>query len=284
MPQEYRHDLPNPTQYRRQLRSYLLYILPSPLILKLLVSILSVSLIKVLMTGAALFFFYSAAHLTRTTLLRLAENKTLRKPKPIADYRRWSAVYVAVGIIIVMFMLKRPPIQMLLMAGCGALGYYLTYGFREKVVQKVIDYDTMPNATREAIQGAFKDLDIIENLGEQLDSVKDQGIIRNLNNVLDSSHNIMTLLVKSPNDAGRARRFLSVYTNRIKEILSQYIELSKHGKADDFRTRLTDVLAETNKAFSEKQSELLDDDKFKLDVQLEVLDEQIKHEQKKPKE
>lgn len=281
MPQEYRHDRPNANQYRLQLRSYLLYILPAPLILKLLVSILSVNLLKVLMTGAALFFFYSAAHLTRTTLLRLAENKTLRKPKAIKDYRQWSAVYVAVGIIIVMLMLKRPPVQMLMMAGCGALGYYLTYGFREQAVQKSIDYDNMPNATREAIKGAFEDLETIETLGQQLNPVKDGQIITNLNSVLDQSHNIMTLLVKSPNDAGRARRFLSVYTNRIKEILAQYIDLAKHQKEDDFRQRLTDVLAETNKAFSEKQSELLDDDKFKLDVQLEVLDEQIKHEQQK---
>lgn len=279
MPQEYRHDLPrNP--FSTSMKGFLLYVLPAPLVIKLLLSLLAGNLWKALLTGGALFFFYSAAHLTRTTFLRLQENKTHRKPKAIPDYRLWAAIYVAVGIIIVLFLLKRPPLQMLMLAGSGFVGYYLAYGFREPAPKESIDFETMPKATREAIQGAFDDLDRIEQLSKQLDPQKDKTIIAHVDNVLEQSHNIMGLLVKSPNDAGRARRFLSVYTNRIKEILTQYINLSKHHKADDFRKRLSTVLAEAAKAFGEKQSELLDDDKFKLDVQLEVLDEQIRYEQK----
>lgn len=279
MPQPYRHQLPDANGYRQQLKSYLLYILPAPLILKLLISILSLQFLKVLMTGAALFFFYSAAHLTRTTLIRLAANQQRRKPKPVTDYRRWSAIYLAVGIIIVMLMLRRPPAQMLMLAGCGFIGYYLTFGLREKASQPDVNYDNMPNATREAIKGAFSDLETIEQLSQQLNPNTDQPMIDNIQQVLDQSYNIMALLVKSPNDASRARRFLSVYTHRIKEILRQYIDLAKHHKEAEFRQRLTDVLAKAHHAFSEKQSQLLDDDKFKLDVQLEVLDEQIRYEQ-----
>lgn len=276
MPQEYKHQRPQIN--RQNTRGYLLYILPAPLVIKLLYSILSVSMGKIVLTGAALFFFYSGAHLTRTTLLRIDENKKRQKPKKFRDYRPWAAAYIAIGIAIVMFMLKRPIPVTLLMTVCGIVGYYFTYGLRETSIAEPIKYDTMPKATREAIQGAFKDLEDIENLSKKLDRNNDKSIINNLEKVLDQSYNIMGLLVKSPNDAGRARRFLSVYTNRIKEILEQYLNLSQHNREGDFRERLSNVLAEANRSFSEKESKLLDDDKFKLDVQLEVLDEQIKHE------
>lgn len=278
MPQEYRHDMPNPAKFN--LRGLLLYILPAPLVLKLLISIIALNPLKLLLSAGALFFFYSAAHLTRTTLIRLDQNRLRPKPVRVMDYRQWGMIYIGVGLLILMFLIKRPLLPSLVMVACGMIGYYLTYGIREPAPEQPVDFDTMPKATREAIQGAYADLDHIESLAEKLTDPSDKAIAQNVDKVVEQSYKILSLLSRSPNDAGRARRFLSVYTNRIKEILAQYINLSQHGKADEFRTRLQDVLAETHKAFSQQESKLLDDDQFKLDVQLEVLDEQIKNEQK----
>lgn len=278
MPQEYRHDMPNPAKFN--LRGLLLYILPAPLVLKLLISIIALNPLKLLLSAGALFFFYSAAHLTRTTLIRLDQNRLRPKPVRVMDYRQWGMIYIGVGLLILMFLIKRPLLPSLVMVACGMIGYYLTYGIREPAPEQPVDFDTMPKATREAIQGAYADLDHIESLAEKLTDPSDKAIAQNVDKVVEQSYKILSLLSRSPNDAGRARRFLSVYTNRIKEILAQYINLSQHGKADEFRPRLQDVLAETHKAFSQQESKLLDDDQFKLDVQLEVLDEQIKNEQK----
>lgn len=278
MPQEYRHDVPNPAAFN--FRGLLLYILPAPLVVKLLISIIALSPIKMLLSAGALFFFYSAAHLTRTSLLRLAHNRQHPKPSPVKDYRQWAMIYVGVGLLILMFLIKRPWFASLIMVACGMFGYYLAYGIREAAPEEPVDFDAMPKATREAIQGAYNDIDSIEALAKKLTNDSDKAIVENINQVVQQSYKILSLLSRSPDDAGRARRFLSVYTNRIKEILAQYINLSQHGKADDFRQRLQDVLGETHKAFSQQESKLLDDDHFKLDVQLEVLDEQIKNEQK----
>lgn len=278
MPQEYRHDMPNPAKFN--LHGLLLYILPAPLVIKLLASILVLNPFKLLLSAGALFFFYSAAHLTRTTLLRLAHNRLRPKPAQVKDYRQWAMIYVGVGLLILMFLIKRPLLPSLIMVACGMIGYYLTYGIREPAPESPVDFDAMPKATREAIQGAYADLEHIETLAQQLTDNNDKVIAKNVDKVVEQSYKILALLSRSPNDAGRARRFLSVYTNRIKEILAQYLSLSQHGKADNFRQRLQDVLAETHKAFSQQESKLLDDDQFKLDVQLEVLDEQIKNEHK----
>ncbi|MPV86416.1 5-bromo-4-chloroindolyl phosphate hydrolysis family protein [Ostreibacterium oceani] len=256
----------------------LLYILPAPLVLKLLISIITFNIPKVALTAGALFFFYSAAHLTRKTLLRRAENLKRARPKKIKDNRNWAALYLVIGLLFLMVLLKsRLPI-ILLMSLCAIVGYYFTYGFSEKFIEEAPDYGDMPKATRQAIEGAYADLRAIEGLTHQLDATVDAAIIEKVETVLDKSHEIMQLLVKSPSDAGRARRFLNVYINRIKEILTQYLALAKYGKETEFRERLIAVLSEAKEAFTSKQSQLLNDDKLTLDVQLEVLDEQIKSE------
>lgn len=276
MPQEYRHDQPNGLP-KFSSQGILLYILPAPLIFKLLISILWFNLPNIAFSAAALFFFYSAAHLTRTSLLRLQEAPPHRQHQ-VKDNRRWGAIYVTVGVLILMLMIRRPWHIGLFMSGCAFVGYWWTYGLPQKIKQAVIDYDDMPKATREAIQQAYKDLEEMTALQQRLTQVQDKPLADKLGKVIDQSYVIMDLLVKTPEDAGRARRFLNVYINRIKEILQQYIKLAKHGKAEHLRERLAETLAAVEKAFREKQSQLLDDDIFKLDIQLEVLDEQIKHE------
>ncbi len=277
MPQEYQHDS-NPSNFN--LRGLLLYILPSPLFIKLLLSLITFSPRRLILSAAALFLFYSAAHMTRTSLARLAEYQAKPTPMKVKDYRLLSMIYIGVGVLLLMFLIRRPLLVTVGMSCCAMLGYYLSYGITAPTPAQKVDFDAMPKATREAIQSAYADIERIESLAGQLTRAEDQSIADNVNKVVAQSYKILDLLSHSPEDAGRARRFLNVYTNRIKEILEQYLGLVKYDKADEYRARLAEVLAETYKAFAEQESKLLDDDQFKLDVQLEVLDEQIKNEQK----
>lgn len=272
MPTPYRHQYSKPNT-----QGMLLYLLPSPLFIKLIFSLLSPNLMKLSLTLAALFFFYSAAHFTRNSLIRL-QSQAQYRPKKIKDQRLWAAIYVTVGVLILMFMIRRPPLVWAIMCSSAFMGYYLLYGLPQKPDDAPVDFDNMPKATGKAIKAAYEDLENIEALSEQLDKNTDKALAETLDKVLEQSYMMMDLLVKTPEDAGRARRFLNVYINRIKEILQQYIKLSKHGKADNLRQRLTTTLAEVEQAFREKKSQLLDDDIFKLDIQLEVLDEQIRQE------
>ncbi|PID66696.1 MAG: hypothetical protein CR975_01775 [Gammaproteobacteria bacterium] len=276
MPQEYRHPAPNGLPNYSP-RGYLLYILPAPLFIKLVLNLISPDLRKLLLTAAALLCFYSAAHLTRTTLLRL-QNQVPHRPKKIKDNRTLAALYVSLGVLILMLMMRRPPLLWAVMGASAFIGYYLLYGLSEKYVEPQDKYDKMPKATREAVKTAYQDLQHIEALGRQLDTPIDKALFNHLEKVIEQSYVIMDLLVKAPEDAGRARRFLNVYINRIKEILQQYLKLSQHGKADKLRERLGKTLSEVEHAFRVKKAQLLDDDIFQLDIQLEVLDEQIKQE------
>ncbi len=277
MPQEYKPDL---AKANFSFRGLLLYILPAPLFLKVLISLIKLKLFPLALSSLALFFFYSSAHMTRQSLIRVAENRLRPKPKKINDKRPLAMIYVGVGVFALVFMIKHGiNLRTIAMPLFAMLGYYLAYGISEPAHEAPVDFEQMPKATREAIQGAYDDLEKIESLATQLDD-HDKKIAASVDKVVAQSYKILELLSNSPNDAGRARRFLNVYINRIKEILAQYISLAKYDKAADYRERLIDVLKETNKAFSAQESKLLDDDQFKLDVQLEVLDEQIKNEQK----
>lgn len=260
-------------------RALLLFILPSPLILKLIVSILSVSLVKTALVACALLLFYSAAYLTRNTLIRIYQNFYRNIPKNVKDDRFFAMLLLGAGVLLVsLLIIRRPIVHSAFFSALSMIGYTLVYGIKPINFVKERSLDHIPKATREAIEGAYSDLEIIEKLKEKLDSPKDLKIRAGLTKVIDQSYNILNLLSKTPEDASRARRFLSVYINRIKEILNQYIDLSNHQRESDFRKRIEEVLEEANLAFTEKKSKLLDDDVFKLDIQLEVLDEQIKKE------
>ncbi len=277
MPQEYRHQTPIPTYHMKGL---MLYILPAPLFLKLFLNLISPNLMKLLLTIGALCFFYGAAHLTRTTLLRL-QQQTPHRPKKIKDDRTLAAILLTIGVLILMLMLRRPIIVWAIMGASAFIGYKLVYGLSEKMVKPEEKFAHMPKTTQTAIKTAYADLETIETLGEKLNTPTDKPLFDSLTQVIEQSYVIMDLLVKAPEDAGRARRFLNVYINRIKEILQQYLKLSQHDRAQNVRKRLLTTLNEVEHAFREKKSQLLDDDIFKLDIQLEVLDEQIKGEIKK---
>ncbi len=276
MPKEYQHATPNGNF---TLRGILLYILPAPLILKLVFSLLTVNFLKLFLTAGALFFFYSAAHMTRTTLVSLRNTPVHRRAK-IKDNRFLSAIYIFVGVLFLMFLIRAKIPMIILMSGSALVGYYLLYGLPDKRQYTVSekDYEKMPKATRQAIQSAYKDLESIEKLGNTLNQQTDKAISDKLQQVIEQSYTIMALLVKKPEDAGRARRFLNVYIHRIKAILEQYIKLAEHGKADELRPRLLSTLTDVEKAFREKRAKLLDNDISQLDIQLEVLDEQINDE------
>lgn len=278
MPQEYRHA-PIPAY---SMKGIMLYILPAPLFLKLIANLISPNLMKLLLTAGALFFFYSAAHLTRMTFLRL-QQQVPHRPTKIKDDRTLAAIYLTIGVLILMLMMRRPIIVWAIMGASAFIGYQLVYGLSVKTVkiQEKAQFENMPKATQTAIKTAYADLETIETLGQQLNTPTDKPLFDSLNQVIEESYVIMDLLIKAPEDAGRARRFLNVYINRIKEILQQYLKLSQHDRADNVREKLLTTLNEVEQAFREKKSELLDDDVFKLGIQLEVLDEQIKGESKK---
>lgn len=278
MPKEYKHDMPSGKLSLKQ-NGALLYILPAPLFIKLVIVIFQAKLLPIVYVVAALFFFYSGAHMTRTTLARLRNHDPKRRQK-LKDERLLAAVYITVGVAILMMHGGHRLPLVFVMVSSAFMGYTLLYGLSDRSTPTTppIDEQEMPSATRQAIKAAYADLETIESLGQSLKKNNENDMAQTLDKVLEQSYVIMDLLVKTPEDAGRARRFLNVYINRIKEILTQYLKLAQHGKADDLRSRLNTTLVEVEQAFREKKSQLLDDDIFKLDIQLEVLDEQIKHE------
>jgi|GEM_PF-7115928 len=279
MPRSYQHNSKLPAKARRA--GSLLYLLASPLLIKLGFAVAFLNLSKALAAGGSLFLFYSAAHLTRHTALSIAADARRVVPQKIKDYRGLAGFMVGLGVLVLALFLLRYSLRgALMLSGFAVFGYFLVYGLPQKQQSPTADIKHIPEATREAIKTAYADLAEITSLRDRLTGAADELIVERLDKVLEQSHNIMCLLVKSPEDAGKARRFLHVYVHRIKAILQQYLRLSTYGKADKFRQQLSTVLAETYQVLSQREAILLDDDAMQLDVQLAVFGEQIRHEEK----
>ncbi len=265
-----------PTSLLASLSEVLLYVLPIPLIIKLFIVIMWFDAAKILYTSAALLYFYAAAHLTKITFIGFA-NTPAQNRHNLPDYRLWSAIYVTLGVFVLMLIIERPWDIALYMSAFAFIGYSLTYGLpypkREEAEQHSVHM-----SSREAIKRAHRDLEELKVLRKSLQPSDSELLGDSLDKVIAQSRLIIELLLETPEDANRARRFLNVYVNRIKEILQQYVKLSKHDQTQCLQQRLVSTLVDVERVFREQKAKLLDDDIFRLDIQLEVLNEQIKKE------
>lgn len=276
MPEEYKHNRQSRKHIPTAGRGLVLYLIPIPLVFMLLIQLFQLKIPNFLLTGGITGLFYYAAHLNWSTFRDFAEKESQGSIQKAKDNRMLAMIVLGVAVFLcTMFLVRRPFLIAGFLSLLSMVGYYLVYGLKKQ--QTVVDFDALPQATRKILEEATEDVERIQALGQQ--AGEDDAVLRNaVDSVVAQSYKILSLLAKTPEDTGRARRFLSVYLNRIKEILEQYGRLKAHGRDDAFRDKILGVLNETDKAFKQKASNLLDDDVFKLDVQLDVLKDQINKE------
>ena len=99
-----------------------------------------------------------------------------------------------------------------------------------------------------------------------------------LGRICDIARRVVANIEEDPGDLRKARKFLNLYLNSAGQVTEKYAKT--HEKTDDaelehkFRTLLVNM----ENAFEDQYEKLLRDDKFDLDVEIEVLSDQLKRE------
>jgi 5-bromo-4-chloroindolyl phosphate hydrolysis protein len=157
----------------------------------------------------------------------------------------------------------------------------------------VFTYGLDPRADRGALEAAarkagIKSKDVIDALEEahrKVRGIEDaaQGLhSRELKTRLDricqQARTILAQLEQDPKNLSRARRFLVTYLDGTRDVVAKYAaqqrDLSETALAENFRRVLTTI----EQVFAEQEEVLKQDDKLDLEVQIEVLETQLKRE------
>ena len=156
------------------------------------------------------------------------------------------------------------------------LGMYLTYGF-----------DPRPRKTV-AASGAYSADEIIETLDNAKKIItrieQANGRIHNhdfnsrIQRICEVAGNILTMLEEDPRDIRRARKFLNVYLDGARQVTEGYADTHRYVRDDMLEQNFRNVLDTIEQVFKEQKEKLLENDVFDLDVQIEVLQKQLKRE------
>ncbi|MGD9511458.1 MAG: 5-bromo-4-chloroindolyl phosphate hydrolysis family protein [Geminicoccaceae bacterium] len=157
----------------------------------------------------------------------------------------------------------------------------------------VLTYGLDPRADRTAIEAAatragIRGTEVISALDEAHRKVRgiedaSQGLhSRELKARLDricrQARAILGQLEQDPKNLTRARRFLVTYLDGTRDVVAKYAaqqrDLSDTALADNFRRVLTTI----EQVFDEQEEVLKQDDRLDLEVQIEVLETQLKRE------
>jgi 5-bromo-4-chloroindolyl phosphate hydrolysis protein len=168
----------------------------------------------------------------------------------------------------------------LLFAGLTGAGCVLAYGLDPRVNRTAIE----SAAKRAGISG--KDvIAALEEAHQKVQAIEDAAAglhSRELKSRLDrigqQAHVILAQLEQDPKNLSRARRFLVTYLDGTRDVVRQYAaqqtDLADTPLAENFRRVLTTV----EQVFAAQEEVLKQDDKLNLEVQIEVLETQLKRE------
>lgn len=259
---------------------WLLFILPLPLLPALLLVLIQGRVDLSITILLAIAFFTGGALLTRWGLANEADfNKRKIAKAPKIPKKLTGALAVATGTALCnLFILdKGVPFTLFLSLLC-LLGFYLTYGLdprRDKIpaIQEGFGYSTQEVV--EAVKEAEDKIKDILDTAKRLPNPELKGRLMRIGNWAEK---IVGLIEEDPRDLRRARKFLNVYLEGAHKVTTGYLTTHTKSQSDTLETNFRKVLTTIEEVFTEQHQRLLENDVMDLDVKIEVLNTQLKHE------
>ena len=244
---------------------WLLFLLPLPLLWKLLIALGKGDFGTFLISAIAFGLLLLGAWLTRRGLYQ-AKRRPMSSSLPL----KTIGGFVVAGGTLLTSMIAGHNLAIAICFGLVALlGFYLAYGF-DRRLKLSSDKDV---AT--ALEEAYRKLERLETAGENIRSRDFRDRIRR---IAGWGERILDRIGDDPEDFRRARKFLNVYLDGAQQVTDKFARAQGDANSaeleENFRTLLTDM--ET--VCEEQYQHLMDNDMVDLDVQIEVLTTRLKRE------
>jgi len=247
----------------------LLFLVPLPIPVAAAVSLARGQLVPLVGNAIAYALFLAGALLVRRGLLRTVGLVGGRWP-----VKTMGSVLIglATGMTAWLGVGHHPAIAVAF-ALVALLGCYLAYGF-----------DLHPSGpmragvgehTRATLVAADRSITAIEQASRD---IRQPELSTRLRRIIGLAREILNRLEDDPRDLRRARKFLSVYVDGVRNVVEDYAKTHNRIIAPDLDERFRNALITVEDVFREQQQTLMESDVEQLDVKIEVLTQQLKRE------
>lgn len=265
---------------RWRTRGVFLWILPLPLIPAFFITLLRGNLISAAGNLAALVLFWVGALLIRkglTSEAKYEERRVTRAPR--RPRKIYGTVAVSLGAFICSrFAVGNPLLFSLFFAVLAFAGCWLAYGFdpRQDKVGDVTDgFGYTSEEILAAITLAEQKIAAIE---ESARHFSNQHFVARLRKIIALARRIVHVLEDDPHDLRKVRKFINVYLDGVEKVTTGYAETMQKTGSDVLEPRFSKLLDTIERVFVEQEKRLAANDILDLDIQMEVLMKQLRHE------
>jgi 5-bromo-4-chloroindolyl phosphate hydrolysis protein len=127
----------------------------------------------------------------------------------------------------------------------------------------------------EALQQAEQQIFSIEQAGGRINQPE---LNERLTRIIALARDILTEIARDPRDFRRARKFFNTYLDGVERVVNGYAETHTHLRNQTLEDNFRRVLVTIEEVFGQQYQRLLENDLRDLDVDIEVLENQLKNE------
>ena len=266
-------------EVRYGLKGILLYLLPMPVLIAAVVSLIQGNFWKTIVLGSSFAGFMLAAIIARHGLRieSTFERKKFAKA-PGTPYKNVAAIILGITTALTAYFATEHSLISSALTGAAALlGFIFSYGIDPR---KDKTGNISLGVTAEEVIEALEVAEIkIDNLETAKRNIKNLDFKHRIDRIIAKARKILTVIEEDPRDLQRARKFLKVYLSGAERVTQKYAQTHKReATTDTLDANFGRVLDSIENTFDKQHTKLKENDQFDLDVQIEVLETQLKQE------
>ncbi len=259
------------------LRGLLLYLLALGLVPAVIIGFVKGHVLSIIVNAAGFSLYCLSAVLLRKGLAAESPHRQNRlQPPPGWPLKLLAALLVAAttGMLAVLSARQTLPVAAVYALG-ALLGMYLSYGFDRRNRFKLADAQGYSGEEiRQTLAVAFDAIKTIEQANRQ---IVNRELNQRINAICTIAEGVIADLEADPRGIRRARRFLNIYLDSVRQVVEGYAKTHTQTSSAELEQNFRQALDAIESAFREQQQKLLEEDMFDLDVKIEVLTQQLKH-------
>ncbi len=259
-------------------KARLLWLLPLPLIPATVITLINGQFFDLLANATSYALFVGGAILTRRGFLQEVEQqKSQFKAVKRIPYKILGGLTIAFATTLTAWAGAAYALPAALAFGVGAfIAFALLYGLEPRQQKIVIKkHDGNSQRVMEALQEAEQKIFAIEQASNNITELE---MKQRLTRIVSLARDILAEIARNPDDLRRARKFLNTYLDGAQRVATNYAQSHKGGRNHPLEDNFRRILISIEEVFGQQYQRLLENDLRDLDVQMEVLETQLKHE------
>jgi 5-bromo-4-chloroindolyl phosphate hydrolysis protein len=270
----------NPTLHKAKykLKGLMLFIAPFPVLLAAVIDLFQSDFLGTIINGSAFAGFMIAASVARLGFKNEGKYYSRRLAlAPSTPYKTIAAFLLAVTTALTAWWSIRYGLFSSVAIGLATfIGFYLYYGLDpRKDKSGNMSFGVSAEEVIKALEEAEVRITAIESARR---NIADLDLNQQIQRITSKAREIVTMIEEEPKYLNRSRKFLKVYLEGARKVTEGYSEAKDLETANQLNTDFSDVLHSIETTFVQQKAELSKNDHFDLDVQIEVLNTQLKQE------